>query len=87
MTGDNAGTGFTVRGSRELRVTGNSTNFNGDILIKQPTGRWISNSFDRGNGGQAGSVYFNMSLAGADGSLNQANSITLTRWGRGAPTR
>lgn len=81
MTGGNAGTGFTVRGSRELRVTGNSTNFNGDVLIKQPTGRWISNSFDRGNGGQAGSVYFNMSLAGADGSLNHANSITLTRWG------
>lgn len=80
-TGGNAGTGFTVRGSRELRVTGNSTNFNGDILIKQPTFRWISNSFDRGNGGQAASVYFNMSLAGADGSLNQANSITLTRWG------
>ncbi|MFZ2282104.1 MAG: autotransporter-associated beta strand repeat-containing protein [Prosthecobacter sp.] len=81
MTGGNAGTGFTVRGSRELRVTGNSTNFNGDVLIKQPTGRWISNSFDRGNGGQAGSVYFNMSLAGAGGSLNHANSITLTRWG------
>ncbi|MHB1082034.1 MAG: beta strand repeat-containing protein [Prosthecobacter sp.] len=80
-TAGNAGTGFTVRGSRELRITGNSTNFNGDILIKQPTGRWISNSFDRGNGGQAGSVYFNMSLAGADGSFNQARSITLTRWG------
>ncbi len=81
MTGTNAGTGFTVRGSRELRITGNSTNFNGDILIKQPTGRWISNSFDRGNGGQAGSVYFNMSLTGANGSFNQASSITLTRWG------
>ena len=80
-TGGNAGTGFTVRGSRELRVTGNSANFNGDVLIKQPTFRWISNSFDRGNGGQAASVFFNMSLAGADGSLNQANSITLTRWG------
>ncbi|MDI1312378.1 hypothetical protein, partial [Prosthecobacter sp.] len=80
-SGDNAGTGFTVRGSRELRVTGNSTNFDGDVLIKLPTGRWVSNSFDRGNGGQAASVYFNMSLAGADGSLNQANSITITRWG------
>jgi autotransporter-associated beta strand protein len=80
-TGGNAGTGFTVRGSRELRVTGNSTNFNGDILIKQPTYRWVSNSFDVRNGGQAASVYFNMSLAGANGSFNQANSITITRWG------
>ncbi len=80
-SGSNVGTGFTVRGSRELRVTGNSTNFNGDILIKNPTYRWVSNSFDVRNGGQAASVYFNMSLAGADGSLNQANSITITRWG------
>ncbi|MFC5455289.1 autotransporter-associated beta strand repeat-containing protein [Prosthecobacter fluviatilis] len=77
----NAGTGFTVRGSREMRVTGNSVNFNGDILIKQPTGRWVSNSFDRSNGGQAASVIFNMSLAGADGSFSHANSITITRWG------
>ncbi|MBN8419030.1 MAG: autotransporter-associated beta strand repeat-containing protein [Verrucomicrobia bacterium] len=80
-TGGNAGTGFVVRGSRELRVTGNSTNFNGDVLIKLPTGRWVSNTFDRSNGGQAASVYFNMSLAGANGSLNQAHSITITRWG------
>ena len=80
-TGGNAGTGFVVRGSRELRVTGNSTNFNGDVLIKLPTGRWVSNTFDRSNGGQAASVYFNMSLAGANGSFNQAHSITITRWG------
>ncbi|MBE2284104.1 MAG: autotransporter-associated beta strand repeat-containing protein [Prosthecobacter sp.] len=77
----NNGTGFAVRGSRELRLTGNSTGFDGDVLVKQSTGRWISNSFDRSNGGQAASVYFNMSLAGANGSLNQANSITITRWG------
>ncbi|MCF7788606.1 MAG: hypothetical protein K9N47_20960 [Prosthecobacter sp.] len=80
-TGGNAGTGFTVRGSRELRVTGNSVNFNGDILIKDPTYRWISNTFDVRNGGQAPSIYSNMSLAGANGSFNQANSITITRWG------
>jgi autotransporter-associated beta strand protein len=80
-SGANAGTGFTVRGTRELRVTGNSTNFNGDVLIKDPTYRWVSNSFDVRNGGQAASVFFNMSLAGAAGSLNQAHSITITRWG------
>ncbi|WP_395747408.1 beta strand repeat-containing protein [Prosthecobacter sp.] len=81
MTGGNAGTGFTVRGSREMRVTGNSVNFDGDILIKLPTSRWVTNSFDRGNGGQAASVIFNMSLAGPDGSFSHANSITITRWG------
>ncbi|OYW77035.1 MAG: hypothetical protein B7Z37_05820 [Verrucomicrobia bacterium 12-59-8] len=77
----NNGTGFTVRGSRELRITGNNSAFDGDILIKLPTYRWISNSFDRSNGGQAASVYYNMSLAGANGSFNQANSITVSRWG------
>lgn len=77
----NNGTGFTVRGSRELRITGNNSAFDGDILIKQSTGRWITNSFDRGNGGQAASVYFSMALGGAEGSFNQAGSITLTRWG------
>lgn len=80
-TGGNAGTGFIVRGSRELRITGDSTNFNGDILIKLPTYRWITNTFDRGNGGQAATQYYNMSLAGPDGSFSQASSITLTRWG------
>lgn len=77
----NNGTGFTVRGSRELRFTGNNDTFNGDILIKDPTYRWVTNTFDIRNGGQAASVYFNMSLAGPDGSFNQANSITITRWG------
>ncbi|WP_395736860.1 autotransporter-associated beta strand repeat-containing protein [Prosthecobacter sp.] len=77
----NNGTGFTVRGSRELRITGSNGAFDGDILVKQSTGRWITNSFDRGNGGQAASVYFNMSLAGANGGFNQAGSITITRWG------
>ncbi|WP_081452710.1 beta strand repeat-containing protein [Verrucomicrobium spinosum] len=77
----NNGTGFTVRGSRELRLTGDSVAFDGDILIKQSTGRWITNSFDRANGGQAASQYTNMSLAGANGSMRNAGSITLTRWG------
>lgn len=77
----NNGTGFTVRGSRELRFTGNNDTFTGDILVKLPTYRWITNSFDRSNGGQAASVYFNMSLAGQDGSFNKASSITVTRWG------
>ncbi|MCB1276476.1 autotransporter-associated beta strand repeat-containing protein [Prosthecobacter sp.] len=80
-TGGNAGTGFAVRGSRELRITGASPNFNGEILVKLPTYRWITNTFDRSNGGQAASQYYNMSLAGANGSFNQASSITLTRWG------
>ena len=81
----NSGTGFTVRGSREMRVTGdNSTSFNGDILIKQSTGRWITNSFTTtGITGIAPPTkeYTNMSLAGSMGNFSGANSITLTRWG------
>ncbi len=81
ISAGNLGTGFTVRGSREMRITGNQTHFNGDILIKQPTNRWVTNTFSSTHGGQPTSEYTNMSLAGASGSFNQANSITLTRWG------
>lgn len=78
----NEGTGFTARGNRELRITGdNSTSFDGDILIKRPTARWVSNSFTTSGSAPAASEFTNMSLAGADGSFTGANSITLTRWG------
>jgi autotransporter-associated beta strand protein len=79
-TGGNAGTGFTVRGSRELRLTGNNANFNGDILVKLPTYRWIGPNFSTVNGARE-SEYTNLSIGGANGTLNQANSITLTRMG------
>ncbi|MCB1209190.1 MAG: hypothetical protein KDK97_07685, partial [Verrucomicrobiales bacterium] len=78
----NSGTGFTVRGSREMRVTGdNSTSFNGDILIKQPTYRWVSNTFTTSGTAPPTPEYTNMSLAGANGNFAGANSITITRWG------
>lgn len=78
----NNGTGFTVRGSREMRVTGdNSTSFDGDILIKQPTYRWVTNTFTTSGTAPPTKEYTNMSLAGASGNFSGANSITLTRWG------
>jgi len=81
----NAGTGFSVRGDRELRLTGNNSAFNGDIFVGQNTGRFFGfniNGGDRAGGAAAlESQYVNLSLAGANGSLNQANSITLDRWG------
>lgn len=78
----NNGTGFTVRGDRELRITGNNTaTFDGDILILRPTSRWITNSFTTSGTAPAAAEYTNMSLAGADGSFAGANSITLSRWG------
>lgn len=81
----NLGTGFTVRGDRELRITSAQTAFDGDIFIQQNTGRFLG--FNINGGDRAGGVaalesqYVNLSLAGASGSLNQANSITLDRWG------
>lgn len=81
-TGDNAGTGFTKRGNRELRLTGNNSNFEGDVLVKQSTGRFLPYQYSNTSAtGAAESQYFSMSLAGPVGSLNNANSITLTRWG------
>lgn len=81
-TGDNAGTGFTKRGNRELRLTGGNQNFDGDVLIKQNTARYLPGQYTNTSPtGAAESQFFSLSLAGADGGLNQANSITLTRWG------
>lgn len=81
-SGGNAGTGFTKRGDRELRLTGNNTNFNGDVLVKQSTGRFLPFQYSNTSPtGAAESQYFSMSLAGAAGSLSNANSITVTRWG------
>ncbi len=78
----NNGTGFTVRGSREMRlVSDNSTSFDGDILIKQPTYRWVTNSFTTSGTAPAAPEYTNLSLAGPNGSLAGAGTITLTRWG------
>lgn len=78
----NEGTGFTARGNRELRVTGdNSTSFDGDILILRPTGRVVSNSTTTSGSAPPSSEFTNMSLAGANGNFSGANSITLSRWG------
>lgn len=78
----NNGTGFTVRGDRELRITGdNSTSFDGDILVLKPTARWVSNSFTTSGSAPAASEYTNLSIGGANGSFAGANSITLSRWG------
>lgn len=78
----NDGDGFTKRGNRELRLTNSNQNFNGDVLVKQNTGRFMPPQYSTSSPtGAPESQYFSMSLAGADGGLNQASSITLTRWG------
>lgn len=76
----NEGHGLTKRGNRELRLSHANPNFNGDVLIKQNTARWMPGNYTNASGAHE-SQYFSMSLSGADGSLNQANSIELTRWG------
>lgn len=77
----NEGTGFTVRGDRELRITGNSTaTFDGEILVLRPTGRWVSNSTTTSGTAPASTAYTNLTLAGPNGSFAGASSITLTRW-------
>lgn len=76
----NEGHGLTKRGNRELRLSHANPNFNGDVLIKQNTARWMPANYNNETGAHE-SQYFSMSLSGADGSLNQANSIELTRWG------
>lgn len=81
-SGDNEGTGFTKRGNRELRLTGNNANFNGDVHVKQNTGRFLPSQYTNTSPtGAAESQWFSLSLAGPQGSLNQADSITLSRWG------
>jgi len=75
-----AGEGFTVRGNRELRLTGDNQNFKGDVLVKQTTSRYLAPNYNNASGAVE-SQFFNLALAGADGTLNQANSITLTRNG------
>lgn len=82
MTGGNEGTGFTKRGNRELRLTGSNANFDGDVLVKQSTGRFMPTQFSTSSPTAAAeSQFFSLSLAGAEGGLTGANSITLTRWG------
>lgn len=77
----NDGTGFTKRGDRELRLTGDSSStFDGDVLVKQSTGRYMAPNYNNANGA-AESQYFSMSLAGANGSQAGAGTITVTRWG------
>lgn len=76
----NEGTGFTKRGNRELRLTGDNAAFDGDVLVKQNTSRYLPGQYSTTDGA-AESQFFSMSLAGAGGHLNQASSITLTRWG------
>jgi len=75
-----SGEGFTVRGNRELRLSGDNTAFTGDVLVKQNTGRWMAPNYNNTTGVHE-SQFFNLSLAGAAGHLNQAESIEITRWG------
>ncbi len=79
----NDGGGFTKRGNRELRLTGdNSATFDGDVLVKYSTGRYMAPNYSTASPtGAAESQYFSMSLAGASGSLAGAQNITVTRWG------
>jgi autotransporter-associated beta strand protein len=79
-SGNNEGTGLTKRGNRELRLTNSNANFDGDVLVKQTTARYLAPNYTVSNGA-AESQFFSLSLAGAEGSLSNANSITLTRWG------
>lgn len=80
-TGGNAGTGFTKRGNRELRLTGDSSaTFDGDVYVAQNTGRYMALGYNTSNGAPE-SQYFSMSLAGASGSLAGADTITVSRWG------
>ncbi|MFO1485304.1 MAG: autotransporter-associated beta strand repeat-containing protein [Verrucomicrobiaceae bacterium] len=77
----NNGGGFTKRGDRELRLTGDSSStFDGDVLVKQNTGRYMAPNYNTTSGAPE-SQYFSMSLAGASGSLAGAGTITVTRWG------
>jgi hypothetical protein len=74
------GEGFTVRGARELRLTGANAGFAGDVLVKGNTARWMAPNYTNASGAHE-SQYFSLSLAGANGTLNGANSVTVTRWG------
>ncbi len=78
--GSLAGEGFTVRGGRELRLTGANAGFQGDVLIKTNTARWMAPNYSNASGAHE-SQYFSLSLAGAAGTLHQADSLTVTRWG------
>jgi autotransporter-associated beta strand protein len=79
-SGLNLGEGFTKRGNRELRLSNANAGFTGEVLIKQSTGRFMPTNFHNASG-EHESQYFSLSLAGADGTLNQASAIELTRWG------
>jgi autotransporter-associated beta strand protein len=82
MTAGNEGTGFTKRGNRELRLTGSNPAFDGDVLVKQNTARFMPTQFSTASAtGAAESQFFSLSLAGAEGGLTGASSLTLTRWG------
>lgn len=80
-TGGNAGTGFTKRGNRELRLTGDSSaTFDGDVYVEQNTSRYMALGYNSSNGAPE-SQFFSMSIAGASGSLAGADTITVSRWG------
>lgn len=76
----NLGTGFTVRGGREMRVTGANPDFDGDILVKQSTGRQFALGLST-TSGTAVERFWNLTLAGPDGAFANAATVTLDRWG------
>lgn len=74
------GEGFTVRGNRELRLSGDNADFSGKVLVKQNTGRYMAPNYTNASGAHE-SQFFNLVLSGENGGLGQAQSITLTRLG------
>ncbi len=81
-----ASTGFIVRGDRELRLTGANAGFSGEVYLQQNTGRFLSFNINpsmniAGANAPMEAQYASMGLAGALGSLSNATSITLERWG------
>lgn len=78
-TGDNAGSGISKRGNRELRLTNANTEFDGTFLVKQNTGRYLTPGFNATNGAME-TQYASLTLSGANGALASASVIQLERF-------
>ncbi|MCB1228085.1 MAG: hypothetical protein KDK99_19930, partial [Verrucomicrobiales bacterium] len=63
VSGTNSGEGFALRGNRTLQLENANPNFDGTVIIKQQTGRWLPGGFNTGNGALE-SQYANLHLAG-----------------------
>lgn len=76
----NEGTGFTKRGNRELRLENANTAFDGTVVVKQNTGRYLTPGFNTSNGALE-SQYASLALSGVQGGLNKAAEILVERHG------